>query len=66
MKNQILDILREYPTGLRLRSIGAQLGVWHIKLVGAICELENEGLVYSTPYRDMANMEFYDIWKIRG
>lgn len=61
---RILDLLKKYPNGLRLRSIGARLGVWHPSLAKDIAELEREGQVIGILRRNMANMEQYYIWKI--
>lgn len=61
---RILDILKEHPNGLRLRSIGAKLGVWHPSLVPTMNALEESGKVVAIPHRDMANMEFYYVWKL--
>lgn len=62
--NSILNVLKNYPNGLRLRSIGAKLGVWHPSLAKDIAELERNGQIVSILHRDMANMEQYYIWKI--
>ena len=62
--NSILDVLKNYPNGLRLRSIGAKLGVWHPSLAKDIAELERNGQIVGILHRDMANMEQYYIWKI--
>ena len=62
--NSILNVLKNYPNGLRLRSIGAKLGVWHPSLAKDIAELENKGQIVGILHRDMANMEQYYIWKI--
>ena len=64
MKEKILNVLANHPDGLRLRSIGSALGVWHIKLIADITELEAEGKVVSHAHCDRANMEFYDIWQL--
>ena len=61
---RILEVLKEYPNGLRLRSIGAKLGVWHPSLAKDIAELENKGQIVGILHRDMANMEQYYISKI--
>ena len=61
---RILDLLKAYPNGLRLRSIGAKLGVWHPSLAKDIAELESKGQIVGTLHRDMANMEQYYIWKL--
>ena len=62
--NSILEVLKEHPNGLRLRSIGAKLGVWHPSLAKDIAELEREGQIVGILHRDMANMEQYYVWKI--
>ena len=62
--NSILNVLKNYPNGLRLRSIGAKLGVWHPSLAKDIAELERKGQIVGTLHRDMANMEQYYIWKL--
>ena len=62
--NSILEVLKEHPHGLRLRSIGAKLGVWHPSLAKNIAELESKGQIVGVLHRDMANMESYYIWKI--
>ena len=62
--NSILNVLKNYPNGLRLRSIGAKLGVWHPSLAKDLAELERNGQIVGILHRDMANMEQYYIWKI--
>lgn len=62
--NSILNVLKNYPNGLRLRSIGAKLGVWHPSLAKDIAELERNGQIVGILHRDTANMEQYYIWKI--
>ena len=64
MKEQILAVLAKHPNGLRLRSIGYELHVWHCSLAKDVAELEREGRITARTYRDMANMEMYDIWRL--
>ena len=66
MKEQILKHLRTCPNGSRQRMIAEALGVWTAdsELIKALHELEFAGLVKSTLYRDMANMEQYLIWEV--
>lgn len=64
MLNKILEVLAKHPNGLRLRTIGGLLGVWHVKLVPLMDELEAAGKVVALPHRDMGNAEFYYIWRI--
>ena len=61
---RILDLLKSNPKGLRLRTIGAKLGVWHPSLAKDIAELEQKGQVIGILHRDMASMEQYYIWKL--
>lgn len=61
---KILNLLREHPNGLRLRSIGMYLNTYHMNLIDTIHKLKAEGLVKSRIYSDLANGEFYDIWSI--
>lgn len=61
---KILNLLREHPNGLPLRSIGMYLNIHYINLVYAIRYLEIKGLIKSRVYSDLANGEFYDIWSI--
>ena len=62
--DRILDLLKDHPNGLRLRSIGSYLGVWHPSLVKDIDELEKAGKIIGKLHRDMGNMESYYIWKL--
>lgn len=64
MKEQIIAVLAKHPNGLRLRSIGAELHVWHCSLAKDVAELEQSGQVVGTLHRDMANMEQYYIWRL--
>lgn len=64
MKEKILTALRARPNGMRLRELGSECGTWHPNLLPTIYELLDAGLITRTSYRDMANMEFYDIYKI--
>jgi DNA-binding IclR family transcriptional regulator len=62
MKNQILDVLREHPTGLRLREIAMYLRGSRFALVTPLDELHKAGLVYGRQNYDHANGEYYIIW----
>lgn len=66
MKEQILNYLRTCPKGSRQRMIASALRVWTAdsELIKALHELERDGKVKSTLYRDMANMEQYLIWEV--
>ena len=62
MKNQILDVLREHPTGLRLREIAMYLRGSRFALITPLNELHKEGLVCGRQNYDHANGEYYIIW----
>ena len=62
MKNEILSVLREHPTGLRLREIAMYLRVHQFALITPLDELHKEGLVCGRQNDDHANGEYYIIW----
>lgn len=61
---KVLNLLKEHPNGLSLRSIGMYLNIHYINLVYTIRYLEIKGLIKSRVYSDPANRERYDIWSI--
>lgn len=63
-KDEIVETLKNAPNGLRLRDIGSYINVWSPLLVQSMAELEAEGKIFRTPYRDIGNMEHYYIWRI--
>lgn len=65
MKEQILEALREYPTGLRKREIASYTGIWVGHLVKPIAELEKKGKIQRHSYSDIGNFERYDIYTIK-
>ena len=65
MKEQILEALREYPSGLRKREIASYTNIWVGHLVQPIAKLEKEGKIECHTHRDMANFEWYDIYTIK-
>ena len=62
MKNQILSVLREHPTGLRLREIAMYLRVNRFSIINELDKLHKEGLVCGRSNEDHANGEYYIIW----
>ena len=62
MKNEILSVLREHPTGLRLREIAMYLRVNRFSIVNELDKLHKEGLVCGRSNEDHANGEYYFIW----
>ena len=62
MKNQILSVLREHPTGLRLREIAMYLRVNRFSIINDLDKLHKEGLVCGRSNEDHANGEYYVIW----
>ena len=65
MKNQILSVLREHPTGLRLREIAMYLRVNRFSIINELDELRKEGLVCGRQNDDHANGEYYVIWSAK-
>ena len=64
MKNQILSVLREHPTGLRLREIAMYLRVNRFALINELDELHKAGLVCGRSNDDHANGEYYVVWSM--
>lgn len=65
MKEQILNTLREHPTGLRLREIAMYLRCNRFGLITPLDELHKAGLVEGHQNDDHANGEYYIIWKAK-
>lgn len=62
LKSAIFVALTEHP-GIRKREIPLYVrGLNRRDAVLLVSELEDEGKVYSEPYSDPANMEWYDMW----
>ena len=62
MKNLILGVLREHPTGLRLREIAMYLRVNRFSIINELDELHKAGLVCGRSNEGHANGEYYVIW----
>lgn len=62
MKALIINLLKEHPTGLRLREIAMYLRVNRLHLITPLDELHKEGLVDGRQNEDHANGEYYIIW----
>ena len=62
MKNEILAVLREHPTGLRLREIAMYLRVNRFSIINLLDELKKEGRIDGRQNDDHANGEYYIIW----
>ena len=56
----IYDYIKEHP-GCRHREIR---GIPLVERVVLLDDLVNKGMIYSKPYSDMSNMEFYDEWYV--
>lgn len=66
MKEQIIEILREHPNGLRLREIAMYLRVNRFKLIDILDELKKENIINGRQNDDHANGEYYIIWYLVG
>ena len=64
MKEQIIEILRAHPTGLRLREIAMYLRVNRFKLIDILDELKKEGAIDGRSNEDHTNGEYYIIWHL--
>lgn len=62
MKNEIIEVLREHPNGLRLREIAMYLRCNRFKLIDILDELKKEGIIGGRSNDDHANGEYYIIW----
>ena len=62
MKNEIIEVLREYPNGLRLREIAMYLRCNRFKLIDILDELKKEDIIDGRSNDDHANGEYYIIW----
>ena len=62
MKTKILNVLRECPSGLRLREIAMYLHVNRFSIINELDELHKAGLVCGRSNEDHANGEYYIIW----
>ena len=62
MKTKILNVLRECPSGLRLREIAMYLRVNRFSIINELDELHKAGLVCGRSNEDHANGEYYIIW----
>lgn len=65
MKEKILNYLKEHKNA-RLREMIAPVGATRSELARLLFTMKEEGLIESTLYRDMANMEIYDMWNIKA
>lgn len=62
MENKILEVLREYPNGLRLREIAMHLRVNRFSIISDLDKLHKAGFVCGRSNEDHANGEYYIIW----
>ena len=62
MKNEIIEVLREHPKGLRLREIAMYLGVNRFKLINILDEMKKADIIDGRSNEDHANGEYYIIW----
>ena len=62
MKNEIIEVLREHPNGLRLREIAMYLRVNRFKLIDILDEMKKECIIDGRSNDDHANGEYYILW----
>ena len=62
--DEIVEFLSENP-GCRMRTIASFIYKNPVKeVMPALTRLKNKGKIKSVMHRDMANMEFYDLWYV--
>lgn len=66
MKNLILDVLREHPTGLRLREIAMYLRCSPYALINELDQLKKAGKVEGIGVNNFVQGECYILWKLVG
>ena len=64
MKNLILDVLREHPTGLRLREIAMYLRCSPFALINELDQLKKAGKVDGTGVNNFVQGESYILWHV--
>ena len=64
MKNLILDVLREHPTGLRLREIAMYLRVNRFSLINLLDEMKKENIITGIGVNNFVQGESYILWKL--
>lgn len=62
MKEQIFEVLRAHPNGLRIREISAYTHIDHWMLVNLMHELIKDGAIYSKTVFNMVQGECYNLW----
>jgi DNA-binding Lrp family transcriptional regulator len=62
MKNLILEVLREHPTGLRLREIAMYLRCSPYALINELDQLKKAGKVDGTGVNNFVQGESYILW----
>ena len=63
MNEKIINYLRKYP-GARKREIAGHLHIWHCdhNFLRTMADLETDEKIRREPFKDPAQMEFYDKW----
>lgn len=62
MQNKILEVLREHPTGLRLREIAMYLRCSPYALINELDQLKKAGKVDGTGVNNFVQGESYILW----
>lgn len=63
MENQILEVLRQSSSGLRLREIAMYLRVNRFALINDLDKLHKAGLVKGTAVNNFVQGESYILWQ---
>ena len=66
MREDIINILSQYPNGVRQRVLADCLGIWTAspELVKTLHEMDKEGHITHIIHHDPANMDSYLLWRL--
>ena len=64
MKNEILEVLREHPNGLRLREIAMYMRVNRFSLINLLDEMKKENIITGVGVNNFVQGESYILWKL--
>ena len=63
IREKVLNELARSPR--RARELAPHIGLTRMECIEVLHVMEDEGLVTRRAYRDIGNMEFYDLWEVK-
>lgn len=65
LKTHIINFIALHP-GCRKREIAASIPIWQcaFEFLASMDDLQEDGRITAVPFRDPAQMEFYDKWYV--